>query len=53
LVYRTNKLKDRSKREEGFNPIRDGIDPVKKANLGQDVKDLVTGVRRVMNNSSE
>ena len=53
LVYRTNRLKDRSKREEGFNPIRDGIDPVKKANLSQDVNDLVTGVRRVMNNYSE
>jgi hypothetical protein len=41
LIYRTAKIKDGSKREQGFNPIRDGLDIVRKAKLGKDVEEFV------------
>ncbi|PMD21377.1 hypothetical protein NA56DRAFT_125772 [Hyaloscypha hepaticicola] len=41
VIYKTIKLKDGSKREQGFNPVRDGLDAVRKAELGLDVEGFV------------
>ncbi|KAH6661963.1 hypothetical protein B0J14DRAFT_687579 [Halenospora varia] len=40
-TYKSFKLKDSTKREQGFNPIRDGLDAVRKAKLGLDVEEFV------------
>ena len=49
MVYRTNKVRDSSKkREESFNPIRDGLEMVRKAKLGQDVEEFVSRIRAVV-----
>jgi hypothetical protein len=53
LVYKMIKLKDGSKRERGFNPIRDGLDTVRKAKLGKDVEDFVSRIQAVMANHRE
>lgn len=47
LIYKTAKLRDGSKREESFNPIRDGLDIVRKAKLGQDVEEFVGRIHAV------
>ncbi|KAF4636888.1 hypothetical protein G7Y89_g1206 [Cudoniella acicularis] len=46
-VYTACKLKDGAKREGGFNPVRQGVDVVMKAELGQDVQDLVTRIKTI------
>jgi len=53
LIYRTNKLRDGSKREESFNPIRDGLDTVREAQLGQDVEEFVRRIHVVVSNHRE
>jgi hypothetical protein len=53
VIYKTIKLKDGPKREQGFNPIRDGLDAVRKARLGQDVEDFVRRILDVVAKHSE
>jgi hypothetical protein len=48
MIYKTNKLKGGSKRDESFNPIRDGWDTARRAELGQDVHDFVDRIRAVV-----
>jgi hypothetical protein len=53
LIYKTIKLKDGLKREQGFNPIRNRLDTVRKAKLDQDVEDFVGRIHAVVANHSE
>jgi len=53
LIYKTVKLKDGSKRDRGFNPIRDGLNTVRKAKLGKDVEDFVSRIQAVVVNHRE
>ncbi|RDL40099.1 uncharacterized protein BP5553_00078 [Venustampulla echinocandica] len=55
VIYKTIKLKDGPgpKREHGFNPIRDGLDAVRKAKLGADVEEFVGRIRDVVAKHSE
>jgi hypothetical protein len=47
-IYKMTKLKDDSKWGQGFNPIRDGLDTVRKARLGKDVEDFVGRILAVV-----
>ena len=53
VVYKTIKLKEGPKREQGFNPIRDGLDVVRKAKLGSDVEEFVGKILDVIAKHSE
>jgi hypothetical protein len=53
LIYRTNKFRDGLKREESFKPIRDGLDTVRKAKLGQDVEEFVDRIHAVVSKHRE
>lgn len=48
LYSKATKLKDGSVRDHGFNPIRDGVDIVKNANLGRNVEVFVRDIRVIV-----
>jgi hypothetical protein len=41
MIYKSVKLKEGLKREQGFNPIRDGVGVVRKARLGREMEENV------------
>jgi hypothetical protein len=53
MIYKTIKLKEGPKREQGFNPIRDGLDVVRKTKLGPDVEEFVGRILDVVTKHSE
>ncbi|CAG8974611.1 hypothetical protein HYALB_00004409 [Hymenoscyphus albidus] len=54
LVYnKQSKLKDGSKSDRAFNPIRDGENVVKKEKLGESVEKFVKNVRNIVHKHSE
>ncbi|KAH8654611.1 hypothetical protein BGZ60DRAFT_157366 [Tricladium varicosporioides] len=48
VTYKSVNLKDNPKREQGFNPIRNGLDAVRKAKLGPDVEVFVGRILEIM-----
>jgi hypothetical protein len=53
VIYKTIKLKEGPIREQGFNPIRDGLDVVRKTKLGPDVEEFVGRILDVVTKHSE
>lgn len=53
VIYKSARLKDSTKREHGFNPIRDGLSSVRKAKLGLDVEEFVGRILDVVAQYSE
>jgi hypothetical protein len=53
VMYKSVRLKDSTKREHGFNPIRDGLSAVRKARLGLDVEEFVGRILDIVAKHSE
>lgn len=53
LIYRFIKRKNGSKLVQGFNPIRDGVDIISKANVGHDVELFAHRIRSLLNKHSK